>query len=305
MKPRVLMTGAGGLIGPHAHRALEQRGFQTVTLGRGAGNDIQADLLDEAQRRDAIRAAEASYLMHLAWHDDPKDRWHAPENLDWAAATIDLVRQFAASGGQRVLCAGSCAEYDWSPEALGDTGVLREDSALAPASLYGKAKAHTGELLTASQKDLGLTLSWARIFFCYGPNEAPGRLLSDITQGIVNAEPVDCTDGLQRLDFLYASDLGEALATVLDSQLGGAVNIGSGTAKPVKDLIMGTATLLGRPDLIRLGARSRPVLDPEVICADTTKLNSIGWSPRYSLRDGLKDCLQRQNLLPKDVKDAQ
>ncbi|MDA7964138.1 NAD(P)-dependent oxidoreductase [Ruegeria sp.] len=296
MSLRVLVTGASGLIGPHACTALKARGFEVITLGRNARCDIVADLLDDQSRRNAVKQARATHLLHLAWHDDPRNRWSAPENLDWAAATIDLIRAFSAHGGERALCAGSCAEYDLSPAALGN-GVLTEDSPLNPASLYGRAKAQTGQLLLGAQAELGLSISWGRIFFCYGPDEAPGRLLSDITRGILNAERVPCTDGLQQRDFLYTPDLGEALAAVLTSGLTGAVNIGSGIATPVRDLIIGAADLLGRSDLIDLGARPRPPQDPPVICADTGKLRSIGWAPRFSLQDGLRDCFECQNLL--------
>ena len=51
------------------------------------------------------------------------------------------------------------------------------------------------------------------------------------------------------------------------------------------------------PDLIDLGARPRPDTDPSVICADVGRLESIKWAPRYSLHDGLRDCLQRQGFL--------
>ena len=296
MRLRVLVTGAGGLIGPHACHALKAQGHEVITVGRNVRCDIVADLLNDQARRKAVKEAQATHLLHLAWHDDPRNRWSAPENLDWAAATIDLIRTFAAHGGERALCAGSCAEYDWSPKALGK-GILDEGRPLNPASLYGRAKAQTGQLLLGAQAELGLSLSWGRIFFCYGPDEAPGRLLSDITRGILNAEQVPCTDGLQQRDFLYTPDLGDALAAVLTSDLIGAVNIGSGTATPVRDLIMGAADLLGRPDLIDLGARPRPPQDPPVICADASKLRSVGWVPRYSLQDGLRDCFERQNLL--------
>ena len=297
---RVLLTGAGGLIGPHLAAALQEAGHEVVTVGRGAGNDIRADLLDPAARSDAVRQARASHLAHLAWHADPLTRWHAPENLDWAAATIALVRGFAAEGGRRALCAGSCAEYDWSPAALGPEGVLREDSPLAAASLYGRAKAATGTLLTGATGALGLSLAWGRIFFCYGPDEAPGRLLSDLVSGLCAGERVACTDGLQERDFLYTPDLGAALAAVLLSDFDGPVNIGSGTATPVRAMIEHVARLMGRPDLIDLGARRRPADDPPVIRADTTRLASTGWRPAFDLGVGLEHCLRAQGVLPRE-----
>lgn len=290
MNGRVLLTGATGLIGRQTLAPLRARGFQVVALSRrgavpGADLTLLADVLDASSRTAALEEAQASHLLHLAWHDAPQGRWSAPENLDWAAATLSLVRGFAAAGGTRALCVGSCAEYDWSYD------VMTEDTPLKPSSLYGKAKAATGTLLTQAAPDLGIALAWARVFFCYGPGEPKGRLLGDLVQGLSAGQAVECTDGLQARDFLHTADLGAALAAVLDSELTGAVNVASGQAVPVKALIETTAGIVGRPDLIRLGARPRPADDPALIVADVTRLNGTGFRPAFDLRSGLADCV--------------
>ncbi len=290
---RVLVTGASGLIGPHAVAALQARGFHVVVLGRRAMagvESIAADLLDPEARTAAVRKARASHLLHLAWHDAPQRRWTAADNLDWAAATLGLMREFGLAGGKRAVGVGSCAEYEWSGARYG------EDMVLKPSSLYGQAKAASGSLLMAGAEACGLSLAWARVFFCYGPNEPQGRLLGDLIQGLRAGQPVECTDGLQARDFLYAADLGMALATILASNLAGAVNVGSGHATPVRDLILTTARLMGRPDLIRLGARARPAGDPAVIEADVSRLSQTGFAPHYDLEAGLRDCLRRSGV---------
>lgn len=290
MNARVLLTGATGLIGPHAAEALAGAGYDVVTVGRkapaGPHPHLRADLLDVAERRAAVREAGASHLLHLAWQGEG-DRWNGAANLDWAAATIGLVREFAEQGGTRAVCAGSCAEYDWAEPLLSET------SPLAPRTLYGKAKAATGALLTGAAPALGLSLAWARIFFCYGPGEPRGRLLGDLVHGLRRGERVACTDGRQERDFLHTADVGRALAAVLLSPLDGAVNIGSGRATPVRQLIETAAGLIGRPDLIDLGARPRPPEDPDRLVADTARLAATGFAPRFDLRAGLADCIAR------------
>lgn len=292
MTPRVLITGASGLIGRMAVKALKEQGYHVVAVCRsgpvsGADQVLHGDLLQDDGRRGVLAQARASHLVHLAWHGAGGNRWNAPENLDWAAATLQLVREFARAGGQRALCVGSCAEYDWSP------AVLHESSPLAPKSLYGKAKARTGVLLCESAADLSLSLAWARIFFCYGPGEPKGRLLGDLLTGLRNGEPVDCTDGQQKRDFLHSQDIGAALTAILASRLEGPVNVGSGRAVPVADLINIAAQKMGRPDLIRLGAIQRPADDPALIEADIQRLQSIGFQPKFDLINGIQDCIDQ------------
>ena len=293
MKVRVLVTGATGLIGKMAVRALADAGFHVVATCRNgsvenADQVIHADILNENSTKSLLSRANASHLVHMAWHGGAAGRWTGPENQQWGAATIRLVREFAKAGGKRAVCAGSCAEYDWSHP------VLHENSLLKPATAYGKAKADTGTELIKTADDLGLSLTWARIFFCYGPNEPKGRLLGDLLNGLMQGEPVDCTDGLQERDFLHTGDIGRALAVLLNSDLTGAVNLASGQATPVRDLINMAAKLLERPDLIRLGAIPRAPDDPPILVADTTRLNSIGFEPNFDLKSGIQDCINHR-----------
>ena len=290
MTNRVLITGATGLIGRQTVRPLRDRGYEIIALNHKAHSangieSIRADILDPASRIAAIRQAKATHLLHLAWHDGPQGRWTAPENMEWSTATFELVREFAAEGGRRAVCVGSCAEYDWSYE------VLAESTPLRPTSVYGRAKASTGTLLTEIAPNLGLSLAWARIFFCYGPGEPRGRLLGDLLHGLSAGQTVLCTNGKQERDYMHTGDIAEALAVILDGNQTGPINVASGETVLVKDLIEITAELMQRPDLIKLGARDRPINDPPILSADVALLRSSGFRPKHDLRSGLADCV--------------
>ncbi len=293
---RVLVTGATGLIGRQTVLPLKARGFTVIAMthGKGAVADadetIVGDLLDSAAMKSVVREAAASHLVHLAWHGDISNRWNSLANLDWAGATLQLVHRFAEEGGKGAVLAGSCAEYDW-----GGGGSFAEDDDLGPRSLYGQAKAATGVLLTSASQHLGMTLAWARIFFCYGPGESQGRLIGDLVSGLSANRIVECTDGQQLRDFLHTADIGKALATLLDAGAAGAVNVGSGTAVPVARVIQTVARVMGKPELIRLGAQPRPPDDPACIEAVVTRLTSeFGFKPEIDLETGLENVIQRE-----------
>ncbi len=286
---RVLLTGATGLIGRATIPALTEAGHEVVTLGRSSTSDIACDLLNPEAVTTALETAHASHLIHLAWHDGARDRWTSPANLDWMAATLHLVREFARTGGQRVVCAGSCAEYDWALSELTETSPLR------PRTLYGSAKAGTGMALCAGQEALGLSLIWARIFFVYGPGEPPGRLFGDLISNLKAGQPVDCTDGLQERDFLHVHDLARALAQLLETNVTGAVNVASGTTIPVRNLIEEVAEQMHHSDLIRLGAIARAANDPDRLAADVSRLqNEAGFIPQHDIASGVADVLRTE-----------
>ncbi len=103
-----------------------------------------------------------------------------------------------------------------------------------------------------------------------------------------------CTDGLQERDFLHSHDIARALVTVLQSDHAGAINIGSGTAIRVRDLIDTAARLMGRPELIRLGEIARPETDPPRLVAEVSTLRSLGYEPRIDLETGVQVCIDAQ-----------
>jgi nucleoside-diphosphate-sugar epimerase len=293
---RVLLTGATGLIGRQTIAPLRERGFTVVALSHssrsvaGVDETVVADLLDGGSTRAAVRSAAATHLIHLAWHDTLADRWTSPKNIDWSAATLQLVRRFAEAGGQCAVIAGSCAEYDWRAE-----GPFSEGDALGAATLYGRAKAATGALLMAAAREIGISLAWARIFFCYGPGEPPGRLVGDLIAGLSSGNVVECTDGRQARDFLHTADIGRALALLADRKASGPVNVGSGRAVPVATVIEAVARLLGRPDLVRLGAQPRPLDDPPCIEADVRRLTmEFGFRPEFDLESGIADVVRQE-----------
>jgi nucleoside-diphosphate-sugar epimerase len=111
----VVVTGGSGFIGREALRPLLDRGFEVHLFGRpdsgrqpmgDAGLRLHACDLIADSPRDLLRAIHPTHLLHLAWYVAPGLFWSAPENLDWVAASIRLVREFVAAGGRQVRLRG-------------------------------------------------------------------------------------------------------------------------------------------------------------------------------------------------------
>jgi nucleoside-diphosphate-sugar epimerase len=271
---RLLLTGATGYIGTASLAPLKARGFD-IHDPRQHGLDLLRD--DPAPLLESLRP---THLLHLAWYAEPGKFWTAPENLDWLAASLRLARAFVTAGGSRLVTAGTCAEYDWSHPRLDEALTP-----LAPSTLYGTAKAALFTTLTAAHLT---SHAHARIFFPYGGTEKPGRLLPDVISAVRAGRRVATTDGAQTRDFLHVDDVGAALAALLDSPVTGAVNIASGTTRPLRQIIHLAAILAGDASLIDWGARPRQPSEPAQMAAATRRLNhEVGFTPRISLESGL------------------
>jgi nucleoside-diphosphate-sugar epimerase len=114
---------------------------------------------------------------------------------------------------------------------------------------------------------------------------------SVIRQLLANQEAL-CTHGRQIRSFLHVDDVGAAFAHLLDSNIQGPVNIGSDERVAVADLVGRIALEIGRPGLVRLGARSAPADEPPLLLPDVHRLrDEVQWRPQFSLNEGIRDTI--------------
>jgi nucleoside-diphosphate-sugar epimerase len=292
---RLLVTGASGFLGQACLRALAGSGHEVIATHRGrvppGAPDgvtwVETDLTDGAAIGALCTAQRPTHLLALAWYMGPGNQ-QSLENFRWMQHSIDLLFAFAEAGGARVAFCGSCMEYDWRIE----TPFIEDVTPLDPQSAYGAAKAGLHKAFGPLCEGLGLSGAWGRPFFLYGPAENRRRLAADVIVSLLEGHEVLCTHGRQRRDFLHVDDVADAMLRLLFGSYEGALNIGSGRAIPLAELIGEVARQIGRPELIRLGARETRPGDPDLVEADATRLRQVlGWTPRFDLQSGIADTI--------------
>ena len=274
---KVLLTGATGFIGSHVARELLSRGHEVHVTARPTSDrrrirDIEPRIRIWDGEMDLV-PVEPDVAIHLAWYAVPGKYLTAPENRDCLEASRRLLSRLRG----RVVVAGTCFEHDLQ------LGVLREDSPTKPATLYAECK-------DALRREVEVRpdSAWVRFFYQYGPWEDERRLMPAVMLGQLRGQPSKVSTGEQRYDYLHVEDVASAVCAVAESRLTGCVNIGSGSAPSVREIVTGIAALGGRPDLIQWGAYPAKPGEPKLIQCDNAKLRSTGWSPRHTLASGLK-----------------
>jgi len=291
---RVLLTGATGFIGSHCISLLLDRGFQVHAVWSKKEECLyqdviwhQADLLDPKQTIDLVENAKATHLLHLAWYVVPGKLITSIQNYEWVQSSLTLLREFAEKGGRRVVMSGSSYEYDWN------YGYCTElVTPTTPNTFYGICKNALNSLVTPYAKEKGLSSAWPRIFFLYGPHEHRDRLVPAVISSLLKGEAACTSHGRQIRDYLYVKDVAAALVRILDSDIEGPINIGSGTPIALKEIIRTIGQKIGREDLIHLGAiPSRPNDTPFVLADNSRLSNELGWEPEYDLETGLEETI--------------
>jgi nucleoside-diphosphate-sugar epimerase len=287
---RVLLTGASGFIGKHCIAPLKARGYDVHAVSsRDVPTDAavtwhRANLLDRSTAAGLVRDVAPTHLLHLAWYVVPGKLISSPVNYDWVTSSLELVRQFCDQGGTRVVGCGSAYEYDWN---YGYCGEQRTPA--TPNTVYGACKQALHLLVQALTDQAGVSSAWGRAFFLYGPEEQPDRLVASVIRSVLRGEPARCSHGRQIRDYMHVQDVATGMVALLDSDVRGIVNICSGQAATLREIVTGIGSVLQRPELIHLGAIPARANDAPLVVGDNTRLRQeVGWNQEFDLDSGLR-----------------
>ena len=122
----------------------------------------------------------------------------------------------------------------------------------------------------------------------YGPREDPRRLVADVIRSLLAGREARCSEGRQLRDYQYVGDVAAVLVALLDSVVTGPVNIGTGRAVAVRDIVLAIADRLQARELVNLGAIPTAPDDPPMLEADIGRLSEeVGWHSATTLEEGL------------------
>ncbi|NKQ21061.1 NAD-dependent epimerase/dehydratase family protein [Brevibacillus laterosporus] len=290
---KVLVTGGNGWIGRYVVSMLHQMGCEVHAMYRRAPLlDItctwhQVDLLCHTEVADLIDKVKPSHLVHLAWEAVPPHCYHSLVNYYWVQSSMALFRHFVECGGKRAVVAGTCAEYEWVEGYLSETASI--SSYKTP---YSVCKNTLRLWLQSYSEQVGLCTCWGRIFHLYGPHDPGNRLVSTLITSLLKGEEALCTHGNQYRDFLYITDVADALVSLLRSDIQGTVNIASGQPIQLKQIASLIGEKIGNEELIKWGAIPSPQDEPLFVGANIERLQrGINWKPKYSLDAGLEETI--------------
>jgi nucleoside-diphosphate-sugar epimerase len=291
---KVLVTGAAGFIGSQVVRRLIDRGSEVHAISRTRTPDIgvrgvhwhPVDLLEQAAVDRLLDSVQPEGLIHLAWETQHGTYWNSPRNLDWLRASLALIQKFESLRGARLVVGGSSAEYHWD----GGADLAELTSPTAPNSLYGTSKNALREVLSAWAPGVNLSWAWARFFNVFGPGEPPERLIPRTIRTLAQAGAMNFDSGVIERDFMHVDDVAAAVVALYYSEVRGPVNVASGEARTVKEVVLSIAACLSRQDQVHFDMSDTKAELQRRVIADTRKLrDEVRWTPQVGWEARLQE----------------
>jgi len=301
---RALVTGGAGFIGSHLCERLLRQGTDVVcvdNLSTGSTANI-AWLL----RHDGYRFLEHDItgplppidgfdlVAHLASPASPRHYLNLPlATLRVGAEGTRRALELARTCSARFVLASTSEVYGDPLEHPQPETYWGNVNPIGPRSVYDEAKRYAEAITIAYHREHGTDVAIARIFNTYGPRMRvdDGRMVPTFAQQALAGEPVTIHGpGTQTRSLCYVDDTVDGLLALAASEEHDPVNIGDSAEMPV-------ATIAD--EIRKLAGRDSPVLHVSAVpddscrrCPDITRARKLlGWSPRTSLADGLRQTL--------------
>jgi ADP-L-glycero-D-manno-heptose 6-epimerase len=264
----LLVTGGAGFIGSNIVAVLNDAGRDVAVcdvLGqdgkwRNLAKRRLADFVPPAELMDWLKGRRLEAIIHLGAISET------------TATDGDLVIEtnfrlsmrlldWCTANNTPLIYASSAATYGDGEQGFSDDSSMDALKKLRPMNLYGWSK-HLFDMAVSERAARGERLppQWAglKFFNVFGPNEYhKGTMMSVLARrfdDIRDGRPVQLfkshrdgiADGDQRRDFIYVDDVVRVTMWLLSTpDVSGIFNVGTGTARSFRDLMLSAYTALG------------------------------------------------------------
>jgi dTDP-glucose 4,6-dehydratase len=300
----VLVTGGAGFIGSNFVRyALDTHPDWRVTT---------LDKLTYAGRRENLHDV-MNHERHEFVHGDIADAAVSGPLVERAAVVVHFAAETHVD--RSIMAAGEFIKTDVegtfvlleaarrapaldrfvqisTDEVYGSiaTGASRETDELRPRNPYSASKAGADRLAYSYWATYDLPVIITRASNNYGPYQFPEKVIPLFVTNAIDDIPVPLYgDGRNVRDWLHVLDHCRAIDLLIDGGANGDVyNVGGGNDVMNVDLTHRILDTLGKPRSLITPVPDRLGHDRRY-CLDTAKLRALGWTPRVSFDDGLRE----------------
>lgn len=293
MKGRVAILGATGFIGKAVTSLFLNKGIDIEACSKNGGtiNDFSVDQIDISKERGLsqwLKDKDIDAIIYLS-SKIPKSFMGA----DWDLFYYNLIMHkqvldYWKTHRNHLIYASSCSVY-------GSHSLIpwKEENAPFPDNYYSTSKL-VGEILFYQEYQKGLPLTILRINAPYGVDTRQRTVINVFLESALKDKNLILFgSGNRQQDFIYVLDVARAFWISYLKKKQGIYNIASGRTVTMKELANLIINLTKSSSKIIYSGELDPQEGFQVSIDISKARNELGFSSKYSLEDGLRECIQQ------------
>jgi UDP-glucuronate decarboxylase len=301
---RILVTGGAGFLGSHLCERLLNEPCEVICVDNFfTGSRQTISHLLNHPRLEVIRHditfplyVEVDQIYNLACPASPVHYQRDPvQTIKTAVHGAINMLGLAKRVKGRILQASTSEVYGDPEEHPQKETYWGKVNPIGPRSCYDEGKRCAETLFFDYHRQHKLDIKVVRIFNTYGPRMHlnDGRVVSNfIVQALKGEDITIYGDGMQTRSFCYVDDMIEGFILMMDSDAGvcGPINLGNTSEFTMLELAETVIRLTKTKSVLRY--KPLPTNDPRQRQPDITLAgDKLGWKPKVSLEDGLKETI--------------
>ena len=302
------VTGGAGFIGSEVVNQISKSGGKTIVFDNLSSGKkkylenvpnvklIKGDIRNKRLLSKALKKCQ--YVINLAALPFIPDSYHYPQEFFDVntIGTINVVLESIKHKKIKNFVQISTSEvYGTARKTL-----MNEEHSTLPHSTYAVSKLAGERAVFTIQKEHDFPAVIIRPFNSFGPRITQPYIIPEIaTQLLGNKNDIKLGNVNSQRDFTFVSDTARGIISALfnDNAIGHTINLGSGKAYKIKNIVKIMASIIGKnPKIVVDKERMRPFDVNKLICDNSKAKKILGWEPRVSFRDGLKQTIDWINV---------
>ena len=279
---KTILLGGSGFLGP----VILSKDPEIISVGRSPiesflkNKHLDLPNLDNLEKLDNLDFDKVIFLIGSSNHHEINQK--ITMGIDYNVYPLQKILKYLSNRKlKKFICFTSMLLYDQSKLQ----NPVDEKQIINPyTNDYIFSKFLSEEIVRYYEKKVPSIIVRLSNIYGYTKLIRPD-LVPTLMQNVLNKDEVTIWNDKPKRDFIFTEDAADAILKLINTDYTGIINLGTGEMNSIKTITNEVKKLSGK-NIISL---DKPVSGPMELSVDITLTKKlINWSPKFSLKEGLK-----------------